>query len=430
YSETTDAHSAAGASAIVASAATGDGSGGAGLSAKTTAGVLLPLGQGVLETNLGIPLIVVCTKSDTMELIERERGFKEEDFDYIQQVLRAVCLQFGAALIYTSTHNPVTFSTLYHYLVHRLLTAPATMPALAAGSSQLPDTGDGLGEDNNEEMDSAAGDAGNRARSASAARDLSQGSKSAIEYPFRVRANVVDRDVVFVPSGWDSVTKISYLREPFDVYAVQDAWRVDEDRYQAIVDRATIAATAQPGATNGYQEESQRGHSGSSLLLMFGEAVAAPKQHSGMDADGGSTAAAVAMAAAGLASQVVVEDDQEFFERLFIEQQEQMALEGEEAGDSAPGIHASDSYADSGRPRVGGPANKLVASLMRGGHVAESSLSTASADADSIGDDLSDDGIDGHDTAVAPSSYSHAHARSESSDVGRGSLGRAATDYR
>ncbi|KAJ2745131.1 hypothetical protein GGI20_002393 [Coemansia sp. BCRC 34301] len=396
YSETTDTHSAV------------------GVSAATADGVLLPLGQGVLKTNLGISLIVVCTKSDTMELIERERGFKEEDFDYIQQVLRAVCLQFGAALIYTSTHNPATFSTLYHYLVHRLLTAPATMPVLAADSGQLADADDGLGENNN-----GGADNGNRARSASTAHDSSQGGKSAIQYPFRVRANVVDRDVVFVPSGWDSVAKISYLREPFDVFAVQDAWRVDEDRFRAIVDRAIVAASAQPTAANGYQERPQGGHLGSSLLLMFGEAVAAPKQYSGMDADGGSTAAAVAMAAAGIATRVIVEDDQVFFERLFIEQQEQMALEGEEAGDS---------YTDNSRTRVGGPPNKLMASLMRGGHVAESSLSTASADVDAIGDDFSDDGIDGHDTVVAPSSYSH--ARSESSDVWRGSLGRAATDYR
>ncbi|KAJ2898130.1 hypothetical protein GGI21_000762 [Coemansia aciculifera] len=430
YSETTDAHSAAGASAIVASAAaaTTDDGGGAGLSAKTTAGVLLPLGQGVLETNFGLPLIVVCTKSDTMELIERERGFKEEDFDYIQQVLRAVCLQFGAALIYTSTHNPVTFSTLYHYLVHRLLTTPATMPALGADSGQLPDTSDGL-DDGNHNADMDNGDAGNRVRSGSTARDLGQSSKSAIEYPFRVRANVVDRDVVFVPSGWDSVTKICYLREPFDVFAIQDAWQVDEGRYRAIVDRAIAFATsAQPGAANNFQDEQQSEIPDNSLLLMFSELVASPKQHAGITADGGSTAAVVAMAAAGMASRVVVEDDQVFFERLFNEQQEEMALEGEEAGESASNIYVSDSYADSGRPRAGGPANKLMASFMRGGPVAESSLSTASAEADTIGDDISDDGHDGHDTSFVPST--HLHARSESSDVGRGSLGRATTEYR
>ncbi|KAJ2830306.1 hypothetical protein FBU31_002514 [Coemansia sp. 'formosensis'] len=419
YSEATDASSAADASAIVASAATSKAHGGAGL--------LLPLGQGVLETNFGIPLIVVCTKSDTMELMERERGFKEEDFDYIQQVLRAVCLQFGAALIYTSTHNPDTFSTLYHYLVHRLLTAPATLPGLAADSGEVPDTGE---FDVDADMGSS-GDVGNRARSASTARDAGPGAKpSNTVYPFRVRANVVDRDVVFVPAGWDSVTKINYLREPFDVYAIQDAWRVDEDRYRVIVDRATMAATTQ--SVNSYSEEPQRVHANNSILLMFGEAVATPKQHTGMDADGGSTAAAVAAAAADMASQVVVEDDQVFFERLFIEQQEQMALEGEEANEA--GSHSSDAHAD-GRQRLGGPTNRLVSGLLRGGHVAESSLSTASVDVDTIGDDVSDDGVDSHDRIDTStiSSYatgpSYSHARSESSDVTRGSLGRSTADH-
>ncbi|KAJ2251977.1 hypothetical protein GGI13_003545 [Coemansia sp. RSA 455] len=411
YSETTDAHSAADASGIVTA------------TSKGGAGVLLPLGPGVLETNFGIPLIVVCTKSDTMELMERERGFKEEDFDYIQQVLRAVCLQFGAALIYTSTHNPATFSTLYHYLVHRLLTVPVTLPALAADNGEMADAG-GLDDVDME----SSGALGNRARSASTSGPGGKpgNAQSTTSYPFRVRANVVDRDVVFVPAGWDSVTKISYLREPFDVYAVQDAWRVDEDRYRGIVDRATMAATTQSGAS--YQEEPQRVHANSSILLMFGEAVAAPKQRAGMDADGGSTAAAVA-AAAAMASQVVVEDDQVFFERLFIEQQEQMALEGEEANESGP--HPSDA---DGRPRLGGHANRLMSGLMRGGHVAESSLSTASADVDAIGDDMSDDGVDDRTDANTISSLatgpSYSHARSESSDVARGSLGRSTTDYR
>ncbi|KAJ2107242.1 hypothetical protein GGF48_006030, partial [Coemansia sp. RSA 921] len=44
------------------------------------ADVLLPLGAGVLEANLGLPIVVVCTKADTMGVLERERAFGEEDF--------------------------------------------------------------------------------------------------------------------------------------------------------------------------------------------------------------------------------------------------------------------------------------------------------------------------------------------------------------
>ncbi|KAJ2706553.1 hypothetical protein H4R19_005000, partial [Coemansia spiralis] len=179
---------------------------------RGAADVLLPLGAGVLEANLGLPLVVVCTKADAMGVIEREQGFKEEDFDYVQQVLRAVCLRYGAALIYTSTHNLATFATLYHYLVHRLLTGPATLPAFGAdaepaakGDAQAPPDDDG---------DNDGGQALQRGRTR--AGSASGPAKAALSYPFRVRANVVDRDLVFVPAGWDSAAKIGYLREPFE----------------------------------------------------------------------------------------------------------------------------------------------------------------------------------------------------------------------
>lgn len=53
----------------------------------------LPLPEGCLTHNFGVPLVVVCTKADTIPRLERDRDFKEEQFDYIQQVLRTVCLK-------------------------------------------------------------------------------------------------------------------------------------------------------------------------------------------------------------------------------------------------------------------------------------------------------------------------------------------------
>ncbi|KAJ2790071.1 hypothetical protein H4R21_006591, partial [Coemansia helicoidea] len=284
--------------------------GGADVGAKA-ADVLLPLGEGVLEANLGLPLVVVCTKADAMGVIERERAFKEEDFDYVQQVLRAVCLRFGAALIYTSTHNPATFATLYHYLVHRLLTGPATLPAFGA-EADPPATGDALAPPDD---DDGGAPQGRRARAGSMAHGGA--AKSAAAYPFRVRANVVDRDVVFVPAGWDSAAKIGYLREPFEVGSVHRAWKADEARYHAVVEHAmregALATDADQRAATGDAPPA----TSSSLLLMFGEVVAAPRRRAGLDAQGGS--AAVAAAATDMANHVTVEDDQVFLERLFEE---------------------------------------------------------------------------------------------------------------
>ncbi|KAJ2558490.1 hypothetical protein EV175_000760 [Coemansia sp. RSA 1933] len=440
YSESADPSSATDAAS---SSDAGKKFGGTKIAAKT-ADVLLPLGNGVLENNLGIPLIVVCTKSDAMSVIERERGFKEEGFDYIQQILRAVCLRFGAALIYTSTHNPKTFSTLYHYIVHRLLTGPRT--TVAAGtdteSMEVDEISEGVdqlafshGKSRSRANSAAQRDSG-RSRSGSTA-----GSKAAQQttaYPFRVRANVVDRDVVFVPAGWDSAAKISFLREPFDVSATQDAWKVDEDRYHEIVDRAIreAAVTSASAENEGCQDEdvvmSSDIDNSSSLLLMFGETVVAPKQWAGGDIDGGSAVAAVTATAAGMANVVIVEDDHTFFERLHEEQEELKAIEGEEASEAA---------AES-RPQMGGSSTKLISELLRNVHNAESSLSTVSDVNNAAGGSiLTDDGGDGMDrmmdTGNSMSSFSMQrppilssfHSRMDSSENNGGlptSLGRSA----
>lgn len=73
-----------------------------------------PLPPGTLLDNLGIGLVIVCTKvrhnllgcpptrlltlvcvtqADQMNMLERDREFTEEQFDYIQQLLRTVALR-------------------------------------------------------------------------------------------------------------------------------------------------------------------------------------------------------------------------------------------------------------------------------------------------------------------------------------------------
>jgi dynein light intermediate chain 1, cytosolic len=42
-----------------------------------------------------------------------------------------------------------------------------------------------------------------------------------------LKPNVVDRDRVFIPSGWDSWGKIRVLRDGFDVEGVCEGWSVD-----------------------------------------------------------------------------------------------------------------------------------------------------------------------------------------------------------
>ncbi|KAK6904682.1 hypothetical protein I203_105498 [Kwoniella mangroviensis CBS 8507] len=166
-----------------------------GTTAYAGAGALLPLGQGTLTLNSsGIPITIVCTRADLMDSVGEEVGMKgggwEERTDWIQQVLRTICLAYGATLFYTAPTQPTTYSLLRSYLLHRLYTNP---PSTTESSTQ---------------------------------------HVTSTRFPFPHRANVLDRDAVMVPSGWDSWGKIKVLREGFDPDRIGEAFEMSLKTYQ------------------------------------------------------------------------------------------------------------------------------------------------------------------------------------------------------
>ncbi|XP_031702030.1 cytoplasmic dynein 1 light intermediate chain 2 isoform X2 [Anarrhichthys ocellatus] len=116
--------------------------------------VVLPLGDNTLTHNLGIPVLIVCTKCDAVSVLEKEHDYREEHFDFIQSHIRQFCLQYGAGLIYTSVKEEKNMDLLYKYIVHKMYEFQFTTPAL-----------------------------------------------------------VVEKDAVFIPSGWDNEKKIGILHE-------------------------------------------------------------------------------------------------------------------------------------------------------------------------------------------------------------------------
>src|SRR5207249_4308425 len=46
-------------------------------------------------------------------------------------------------------------------------------------------------------------------------------------YAFNIKANVVERDTVFVPTGWDSWGKIKVLRDGFGCPELLQGWDLD-----------------------------------------------------------------------------------------------------------------------------------------------------------------------------------------------------------
>ncbi|TNM90998.1 hypothetical protein fugu_003287 [Takifugu bimaculatus] len=125
--------------------------------------VVLPLGENTLTHNLGVPVLVVCTKCDAVSVLEKEHDYKEEQFDFIQSHIRRFCLQYGAGLFYTSVKEEKNLDLLYKYIVHKLY-----------------------------------------------------------DFQFTTSALVVEKDAVFIPSGWDNEKKIAILHENLSTVRPED----------------------------------------------------------------------------------------------------------------------------------------------------------------------------------------------------------------
>ncbi|EKM79910.1 hypothetical protein AGABI1DRAFT_119961 [Agaricus bisporus var. burnettii JB137-S8] len=175
------------------------------LPASTSAlsNTVLPLGPGTLTHNTaGVPIIVVCSKADLIDeendvvasaagmggMVKGKGGEWEERTDGIMQVLRTICLKYGASLFYT-TPQPTTLQVLRQHALHLLFVPSPPSPAMGGGS-----------------------DAPAPVRN---------------PFPFQHKPNTLDRDRIVVPVGWDSWGKISVLREGFDAKFWGEAWEND-----------------------------------------------------------------------------------------------------------------------------------------------------------------------------------------------------------
>uniref|UniRef100_A0A3B5QRJ3 Dynein light intermediate chain n=1 Tax=Xiphophorus maculatus TaxID=8083 RepID=A0A3B5QRJ3_XIPMA len=154
-------------------------------------GVLLPLGDNTLTHNLGIPVVVVCTKCDAISTLEKEHDYRDEHLDFIQSHIRHFCLQYGASLLYTSVKEMKNLDILYKYLVHRLY-----------------------------------------------------------GFPFHCSAQVVERDAVFIPSGWDNEKKIAILHENFQTLKSDDSYEDVVVKPPVRKDTTSRAPTGSPRTSN------------------------------------------------------------------------------------------------------------------------------------------------------------------------------------
>jgi dynein light intermediate chain 1 len=79
----------------------------------------LPLKEGVLKVNLGMPVCFVVNKSDTISQ-PGEKKFYEENSDFIFKHLREMAIVYGASIIYVSGKENINLNLLNDYICHLL----------------------------------------------------------------------------------------------------------------------------------------------------------------------------------------------------------------------------------------------------------------------------------------------------------------------
>ncbi|KAM9994201.1 hypothetical protein ACTFIZ_005519 [Dictyostelium cf. discoideum] len=178
------------------------------ISSAEDASVLPPLSENILINNLGVPILVACCKSDSVVMLEKDFDYKDEIFDYIQQYLRRICLQFilgsrgcscnsqcinyyhyyfldGAGLIYTSARKEINCGVTLEYIENILF-----------------------------------------------------------GFELKSKTQLIEKDQIFVPAGWDTLAKIQVDFEN------QKVCKDTDEPYENIVKKPSIIKRREQTQTN------------------------------------------------------------------------------------------------------------------------------------------------------------------------------------
>ena len=77
------------------------------------------LKEGVLKTNLGIPIVFVINKSDVVTQSSEKKKF-EEYSEFILTHIRSIAIEYGATIVYTAGKTNSNLTLLYDYICHIL----------------------------------------------------------------------------------------------------------------------------------------------------------------------------------------------------------------------------------------------------------------------------------------------------------------------
>ena len=79
----------------------------------------MPLKEGVLKTNIGVPIVFVIYKSDVVTQSNEKKKYAENS-EFILTHIRSLSIEYGATIIYASGKINTNINLLYDYICHIL----------------------------------------------------------------------------------------------------------------------------------------------------------------------------------------------------------------------------------------------------------------------------------------------------------------------
>ena len=79
----------------------------------------MPLKEGVLKTNIGVPIVFVIYKSDVVTQSNEKKKYAENS-EFILTHIRSLAIEYGATIVYASGKVNSNINLLYDYICHIL----------------------------------------------------------------------------------------------------------------------------------------------------------------------------------------------------------------------------------------------------------------------------------------------------------------------
>eukprot|EP00899_Mesostigma_viride_P011040 jgi/Mesvir1/19938/Mv13203-RA.1 len=167
-----------------------------------------------VEVNLALPLVVVGTKSDKLAEVQAEQQLSDADLEALQTALRRACLSLGASLLYVSSATGRCVDLLHDHLMMRLANRDADQGARISLSHPADGPGSFIGGPGQRALLNSLSPGAGGSNSISPGR-LERGAQQRRRALFKAggrglpQAQLVSRDEIFVPAGWDSAATIA-----------------------------------------------------------------------------------------------------------------------------------------------------------------------------------------------------------------------------